>query len=115
RDRYTLLMFAHPKCPCTRASIDGLNRLMAWRQGRLSVVVLFFRPSRSGEPWEKSGICRSAESISGVRVIWDNDGKEAIRFGARTSGQTFVFDPQGRMWFTGGITAARGVQGDNAG
>src|SRR5688572_20864684 len=26
--RSTLVMFAHPHCPCTRASIDELNRLL---------------------------------------------------------------------------------------
>ncbi len=115
RDRYTLVMFAHPKCPCTRASIEGLNRLMAPYQGRLSIHVLFFRPSKYSDSWAQSGIWQSAKSIPGVQTAWDINGVEAKRFGARTSGHTFVFGPDGRIWFTGGITAARGVQGENSG
>jgi hypothetical protein len=114
KDRYTLVMFAHPKCPCTRASIEGLNGLMARRPGRLSVYVLFYRPSNYSESWTQSDFWRSARSIHTLQVAMDSSGIEAKRFGARTSGHTFVFDPQGRMWFTGGITAARGVQGDNS-
>ena len=40
---------------------------------------------------------------------------EAERFGAETSGHTFLFDPSGRLLFNGGITASRGHSGDNAG
>src|SRR5580700_5088255 len=28
-DRQTLIMFVHPKCPCSRASLEELNRLLA--------------------------------------------------------------------------------------
>ena len=42
-------------------------------------------------------------------------GAEANLFGAATSGQTMVYDPGGRLRFSGGITAARGHYGDNVG
>ncbi len=50
-----------------------------------------------------------------VQVIEDSDGLEAKRFDARTSGQTFLFAPNGTLLFHGGITAARGVTGENEG
>ena len=32
--RDTLVMFAHPQCPCTRASMEELNRLLARTEGK---------------------------------------------------------------------------------
>ena len=45
----------------------------------------------------------------------DGDGQEARLFHAVTSGQTVLYDSQGRLLFSGGITASRGHSGDNAG
>jgi hypothetical protein len=42
-------------------------------------------------------------------------GHEACLFGAATWGQTMVYGRDGRLLFSGGITAARGHYGDNAG
>ena len=44
-----------------------------------------------------------------------DDGREARLFGAATSGQTMVYGRNGHLLFSGGITAARGHYGDNAG
>ena len=48
-------------------------------------------------------------------MILDDDGREARLFHAATSGQAVLYDPQGRLLFSGGITASRGHSGDNAG
>ncbi len=40
----TLIMFAHPRCPCTRASIGELDRVMAKLQDRVRAYVVFFVP-----------------------------------------------------------------------
>src|SRR5262249_42161074 len=110
----TLVMFAHPRCPCTRASIGELNSLMAHCQGKLSAHVVFYRPI-GGQPWSESDLWRSALAIPGVTVQWDDGGVEARRFHAETSGFTVLYDSQGRLMFAGGITGARGHAGDNAG
>jgi hypothetical protein len=47
--------------------------------------------------------------------VTDADGSEARRFGAETSGHTLLFDPNGSLLFSGGITASRGHAGRNAG
>ncbi len=113
-DRATLVMLAHPHCPCTRASIGELARLMAQAQGRVTAYVLFVKPAHSAENWEKTDLWQSAASIPGVNVIVD-DGTEALRFHAVTSGQTALYDVAGHLLFSGGITASRGHSGDNAG
>lgn len=114
-DRPTLLMFAHPRCPCTRASIAELARLTAQCEGRARVVVSFFRPYGAGKEWSVTDLWRSASSLPGATVAWDEDGVEARRFHSETSGQVLLYDTRGRLVFEGGITSSRGHEGDNAG
>jgi hypothetical protein len=114
-DRATLVMLAHPHCPCTRASIGELALLMAQSRGRVRAYVLFLKPSGFSDEWEKTDLWQSAASIPGVNVLIDDGGAEARRFHAATSGQTMLYDADGRLLFSGGITGSRGHAGDNAG
>jgi len=114
-NRPTLVMFAHPHCPCTRASLGELERLLARVPGRLRAQVIFLKPAGTATDWEKTDLWRKASSIPGVSVGTDNAGSEARRFHAETSGQTLLYDPAGHLRFQGGITFARGHAGDNAG
>jgi hypothetical protein len=113
--RATLVMLAHPRCPCTRASIGELSRLMTQAKGRVEAFVLFVKPSSVTDSWEQTDLLTSAEAIPGVTVVRDDAGHEAERFHAVTSGQTVLYDAQGRLLFSGGITSARGHAGDNTG
>ena len=114
-DRPTLVMLAHPHCPCTAASVGELAQIMARLQGRVAAYVLFVKPKGAGSDWEDTDLRRSAEAIPGVKVVFDPDGAEARRFGAETSGHTQLFGTNGRLLFSGGITASRGHAGYNAG
>jgi hypothetical protein len=114
-DRPTLVMLAHPSCPCTRASVGELAKLMAHVKGKVRAYVLFYAPAGSGAEWQDTDLRRSAAQIPGVIALSDIDGAEARRLGAETSGHTFLFGPDGRLLFNGGITASRGHSGDNAG
>jgi hypothetical protein len=114
-DKPTLLMVAHPHCPCTRASISELAQIMAHAPDGITATVLFVKPSGAGANWDDTDLRRSAAAIPGVSVLTDDNGVEAARFGAKTSGHTLVFDRNGRLVFSGGITATRGHEGSNAG
>ena len=114
-NRPTLVMFAHPHCPCTRASLGELERLMAQVPGRLSAQVVFLKPPGTAADWEKTDLWSKASSIPGVSVGADNAGSEARRFHAETSGQTLLYDTAGKLRFQGGITSGRGHAGDNPG
>ena len=114
-DRATLVMLAHPHCPCTRASVGELAQIMAQAEDRIAAYVLFLKPEGSSSDWEKTGLWQSAAAIPGVTVLPDVGGAEARRFGVETSGHTVLFDNEGRLLFSGGITSARGHSGDNAG
>lgn len=111
---FTLVMTIHPHCPCSRASVGELAILMAHSYGRLSAFVIFVQPPGFNASWTRSDLWSSAGSIPGVTRVIDG-GSEAKLFGAATSGQTMVYDGRGRLVFSGGITAARGHFGDNAG
>ncbi len=114
-DLYTLVMVAHPKCPCTRASIGELALIMAKAQGKLHAYVLFIKPKGMDETWVKSDLFKAASEIPGVEVIIDDEGKQAQIFGGNVSGQTLVYNRKGQLVFAGGITDSRGHSGDNIG
>ncbi len=114
-DKPTLLMLAHPRCPCTRASIGELAEIMAHSVGKVNAFVLFVKPPGADVTWDDTDLRRSAADIPGVTVLSDENGVEAARFGAETSGHTLVFDRNGTLVFSGGITASRGHAGPNAG
>ena len=114
-DTSTLIMAAHPHCPCTRASVNELARVMAEAGGKIRAYVLVLQPANAEPTWSDTGLERTAAAIPGVSVIKDIDGKQAERFGAETSGHTLLFDATGRLLFSGGITASRGHEGDNIG
>jgi hypothetical protein len=113
--RPTLVMLAHPRCDCTRASLAELAELMARAHQRPKAYVVFIKPGRTSGNWEQTALWKSAAQIADVTVVRDDDGREAKMFGAVTSGQTLLYDADGRLLFSGGTTGSRGHVGDNAG
>jgi hypothetical protein len=111
----TLVMFVHPQCPCTRASLSELEIIMARCKTRPRTYVVFLQPAQFPDSWSHSGLWDHARSIPQVTCHLDRDGREARVFGALTSGQTVVYDAEGRLRFHGGITASRGHAGGNVG
>ena len=111
----TLIMFAHPHCPCTRASISELALLIERCTGQVDARVLFSKPAKSTTRRERTALWSSVTTIPGVTVLCDHDGSEAARFQAKTSGYVLLFDSNGQLLFDGGITGSRGHIGDNAG
>jgi hypothetical protein len=111
----TLLMFAHPGCTCTRASIAELAWIMARFHDALDARVLFWKPRDAPPDWDAADLRTSAARIPGVSVAEDVDGREAERFGVTTSGAVVLYGRGGRLLFKGGITPARGHEGDSFG
>jgi hypothetical protein len=113
--RPTLVMLAHPRCTCTRASVGELAELIARVQQRPRTYVVFIKPGGVAGDWEKTDLWQTASRIPDVTVVRDDEGVEAKRFGAQTSGQTLLYAADGRLLFAGGTTGSRGHPGDNAG
>ncbi len=105
--RPMLLLFLHPECPCSRATLSELERLLAAARREVEVVALLSAPGEA--------LVARVSSIPGVRVARDRLGEEARRFGATTSGHALLYGPRGELLYRGGITRARGHEGDNSG
>lgn len=114
-DGNSLIMFVHPYCPCSRATINELSKLMTHCGKKLQATVVFFRPRGETAKVQQSDLWKTASSIPGISLVVDNDGAEQRRYGASTSGETLLYDGTGRLRFHGGITASRGHEGDNIG
>jgi hypothetical protein len=111
----TLILLAHPHCTCTPASLDELAEVLARAGTRARTYVLFLKPAGFADAWVETGLWQKAASIPGVAAARDDDGREAVRFGGATSGQVLLYDANGVLQFSGGITSSRGHAGDNAG
>jgi hypothetical protein len=114
-NRARLIVFLHPNCPCSRATIAELARLMARCQSRAEAYVAFLAPRSQSRKWVRTGLWKAASAIPGAHAIEDEDGKEMRRFGARTSGQSLLYDAGGHLLFSGGLTISRGHEGANDG
>ncbi len=114
-DRWTLVMLIHPHCGCSRASVQELERIIELSGTSLQTYVLVYRPTDLRSGWEKTDVLDAASHLQRARVVMDPDGREARLFGGFTSGQTFLYDRDGRLRFSGGITSLRGHAGVNRG
>jgi hypothetical protein len=114
-DRWTLVMLIHPHCSCTRASLQELERIIEMSGPSLQTYVLVYRPADFQAGWEKTETFEAAKRLQRSRVIVDPDGREARLFGGFTSGQTFLYDREGALRFSGGVTSLRGHAGVNRG
>ena len=88
---------------------------MARSDGRVSAKVLFVEPPGKPGTWSDGELWQIASEIPGVDRVPDPGGAIAARFHLATSGHTVLYDAAGELRFSGGITAARGHEGDNAG
>jgi hypothetical protein len=112
--RPNLLIFLHPRCSCSRASLAELAYIMDRCRDRVSVHAVLLGTTFL-DRWGQSEIERDLASLPTVRVYPDREGVEARRFGVATSGHALLYDSGGQLLFSGGITAARGHVGDNFG
>jgi hypothetical protein len=73
------------------------------------------RPEGTGEDFSDTDLWSSAARIPGVHLLRDERAVEADRFGIATSGTVALYDAGGKLLFHGGITPARGHEGDSFG
>ena len=115
KTRANLVVAMHPRCPCSRASFAALEEIVARCPDVVSVTILFYKPRAESADRTRTDLWKSAAAVPGIHVQVDEYGVEARRFGATTSGHAALYDHCGKMIFSGGITAARGHQGDSVG
>lgn len=113
-DEQTLILFYHPHCPCTRATVRSLRRLSCTFAAPVRILAVAYCPIGESETWIESSYTKTLSTLPNTSVLVDVGGKECKRFGARTSGHFLLYDSQGQLKFNGGITAHRGHEGDCA-
>lgn len=111
---YQLILFAHPFCPCTRASLSELAESLTRLPKSTAIRIVFATAGLPQSEVQDSDLVSMARRLPGAEVRFDEQSAEAMHFGATLSGETLVFDPHGRLIFHGGLTPGRGHQGDTA-
>ncbi|KLU07422.1 putative transmembrane protein [Rhodopirellula islandica] len=112
---WELVMAVHPKCPCTVASVNELQRLLRQVDNQLTCRFLVYHPADTNSDWMDGKITSRLSRIPHASIQADEAGKAAMELGMKTSGAVVVFDPHGKPRFHGGITASRNHEGDNLG
>lgn len=108
-----LIVFVHPYCPCTRATLKNLDEVLD--STKLPVSIIQLRTASLESVHSPISSIASIASNNGWDLILDDEGVEANKFGATTSGECMLFDSEGALLFAGGITASRGHLGNNQG
>lgn len=118
-DRSTLLLFLHPQCPCSRATLVELEKILesttALTNAPPRTLVVASVPRNAGNRWTDSPLNKRAGQLPNADLYVDVDGIETDRFGVTTSGTVMLFAPQGKRTFSGGITISRGHEGRSVG
>jgi hypothetical protein len=119
-DTHTVVIAVHPRCPCTRATINELERSLAASAEEPIIYALIFEPTpgeleHADEAFARTRIAARLSRLTGVRMIPDPGSALAQRFGALTSGHTLVYDDSGSLVYSGGLTPTRAHEGPNTG
>lgn len=114
KNPYELVVFIHPGCSCSKASLVELSRLVS-QESEIASQIVFMKTAKLSSLLEGNDLLAQARRIPRATIIFDEDGKEAKIFGALTSGHTFLYHEERGLLFSGGITAARGHEGKSVG
>ena len=114
-----MLLFLHPKCPCSRATLHELERLLTsigeQASRTLDLIVVATVPETVDDSWLNTDTVEQAKRLVNARLFIDRGGNEAARFGAATSGLVIFFNVAGSRQYAGGVTVARGHEGASVG
>ncbi|QDU57175.1 hypothetical protein [Aeoliella mucimassa] len=112
---YRLVVAIHPKCPCTFATIDELNRVLRDAEGAIECKILAYEPADHLEEFQGTKLLEYAEKLPYTQVESDIDGKLAKQLSLHTSGAVVLYNQWGTPFFSGGVTVSRGHEGISPG
>ncbi|MDQ8184834.1 hypothetical protein [Pelagicoccus sp. SDUM812002] len=112
----TLFMAVHPGCPCTGASLEQVDRLIAGNPDSIQLIGLVRARGESSETatgatLQEEKYWKRLEAMPNAHPYADHDGALARLLGTHTSGATIAYDETGGLRFQGGITPSRGHAG----
>jgi hypothetical protein len=113
--RWNLLLFIHAECPCSRASVEELAYIMARVGDRICAHAVLLGPEPGSSRLAVKLVLNQLCTVPKLHIWQDEAAVETQRFRVATSGHVLLYDSQGRLAFSGGITPARGHVGQNHG
>lgn len=108
-----LIMFLHPGCSCSKASLAELSRLMS-EEKELKAQIVVMKSPKLEKLFHENDLIKQAKNIPRTQIFYDQDGVEARHFKAETSGLTHLYSDS-TLLFAGGLTMARGHEGESVG
>ena len=111
-DSEHLLLFIHPKCVCSHATIDQLKQVLPLSPNDCQFSVAVYCPDGKSQSWLETRLADTIADLKPDEIRLAVDGYEAQQFGVTTSGHLLHFDNNGSLKFSGGITSSRGHRGD---
>lgn len=115
-----LVVFVHPRCPCTRASLAELADLRhnLERDGvALQLTAVVYRPASAPADWAPSehtqpdAVADAIAPLTPQRVVVDRAGALTAAGGVSGSGTVWAYAADGSAVFVGGLTPSRGHRG----
>jgi hypothetical protein len=117
-DQTSIILFVHPKCVCSDATVDELKDLLSQfeKKQQPQVYVQFYYPADKTPEWAKeSDLYKKLSLFKDWHLRLDQAGGQAFAWGAMTSGYAIMVNKQGNVIFNGGLTVTRGHRGENIG
>ena len=109
-----LVMFLHPRCGCSLASLKELKQLVDRSPADLKVTLVIMKYEQVPDADEKD-FQEGLKGIRGARILRDPAGNMAKNLGAMTSGITYLVANDRKIIFQGGLTPSRGHEGETIG
>jgi hypothetical protein len=103
----TLIVFLHPKCTCSAASLTQIAKLQSRLPDRFQTILVLWQPSNGNSEWANLPQPDFGQ-LADYKLVLDKEGRMARKFDAHTSGQSFLYDADGQIRFSGGLTSTRG-------
>ena len=114
-NKNNVLMFLHPYCPCSRASLNELAKILSHKIKPSTVKIILAKPESKDSNWVyESPLYKITKELNFQSLI-DKNSHESKLFEAKTSGLVLIFNKDKKLMFRGGITDSRGHEGDNKG
>ncbi len=115
KNQANLVLFLHPHCQCSEASLAELQKIQAQFHKKFKTHLVFILPEGTEQDWIHTKLWKKSQNLANTELIIDKSLQEAKVFASTSSGQVYLFNKERELIFLGGITSARGHQGDSIG
>lgn len=110
-----LLVFVHPGCSCTHATLEELDETVAGYSKPLQVALVVYHSGAMEKAGLMQGFTPQHWLHRDFHVVMDEKGSLSRLFGAETSGEVVLYGRNGQLLFQGGVTPERAHVGASKG